>query len=402
MSWNKTRLGEFAPFIYGKGLPSKERIAGDVPVYGSNGIVGAHNQALLSEPVVIIGRKGSVGEVHLTSGPSWPIDTTFYAQSSNKADLDFLFYLLQTLPLKTNSDSAVPGLSRDYAHSLEVRVPNVVMQTAIGKVLKSIDFKITNNSALSKTLEEIAQTVFKSWFIDFDPVKAKMSGLMPGGMDNATAALFSDSMEDSELGQIPRGWKVMSIGSACTTFLGGTPSRANQKLWDGEIPWINSGKVNDFRITTASEYITKLGLEKSATKLLRKGTTVVAITGATLGQFSRLEIDACANQSVVGIVGSEMASDEFIYLTIKNGIRRLISAQTGGAQQHINKEDVNNFLFLYPGKFLMDVFTSLVRPSFTEIGNLQFQAESLKNLRDSLLPKLISGELQIPKEMLVS
>jgi type I restriction enzyme S subunit len=143
-------------------------------------------------------------------------------------------------------------------------------------------------------------------------------------------------------------------------------------------------------------------LEKSATKLLPRGTTVLAITGATLGQFSRLEIDSCANQSVVGIVASAEASNEFIYFNIKNGIQRLISAQTGGAQQHINKEDVNAFFIIYPGKKLMDAFTDVVRSMFDEIGVLLNQSISLATIRDSLLPRLISGELEIPEDMLVS
>ena len=220
------------------------------------------------------------------------------------------------------------------------------------------------------------------------------------GMDAATSELFPDSMEESELGLIPKGWEVRKIESLCQTLLGGTPSRTKDDFWDGEIPWINSGKVNEFRITTASEYITELGLEKSATKLLPKGTTVLAITGATLGQFSRLEIDSCANQSVVGILGSDEASNEFIYFNIKNGINRLVSAQTGGAQQHINKEDVNEFLIVYPGKKLMDAMTDVVSAMFADIGALSHQSNCLAEIRNSLLPRLISGELKIPEEML--
>jgi type I restriction enzyme S subunit len=195
---------------------------------------------------------------------------------------------------------------------------------------------------------------------------------------------------------------VRNIGSLCETLLGGTPSRKRDDFWGGAIPWINSGKVNDFRICTPSEFITELGLEKSATKLLPKGTTVLAITGATLGQFSRLEFDTCANQSVVGILGSANASNEFVFLSIKNGIQRLISAQTGGAQQHINKEDVNAFPIVYPGKALMVAFTNSVEAMFSEIGVLLNQSNSLTEIRDALLPRLISGELQIPEEMLAS
>jgi type I restriction enzyme S subunit len=228
-----------------------------------------------------------------------------------------------------------------------------------------------------------------------------MSGVKPVGMNDATTALFPDSMEDSQLGLIPMGWDVRKIGSLCETLLGGTPSRSKTEFWGGDIPWINSGKVNDFRITTPSEYITREGLEKSATKLLPTGTTVIAITGATLGQFSRIEMPACANQSVVGIIGSSDASNEFIYSNIASGIQRLIAAQTGGAQQHINKEDVNNFAVIYPGRKLVDAFTSVVQEMFLLIGKLSNESLYLKKMRDSLLPRLISGELQIPEELLV-
>ena len=303
-------------------------------------------------------------------------------------------------------DSQSTGISNfqyeAFVNNEVLELPKLELQTSVAAALSNLQFKINTNSQISKTLEDIAQTIFKSWFIDFDPVKAKMAGEKPAGMDAATAALFANSMEESELGLIPKGWEVRKIESLCETLLGGTPSRTKDEYWGGVIPWINSGKVNDFRICTPSEYITELGLEKSATKLLPKGTTVLAITGATLGQFSRLEFDSCANQSVVGILGSDDASNEFIYLNIKNGIQRLISAQTGGAQQHINKEDVNAFSIVYPGKKLMYAFTDAVEGIFSEIGVLLNQSISLAEIRDSLLPRLISGELQIPEEMLAT
>jgi type I restriction enzyme S subunit len=295
-----------------------------------------------------------------------------------------------------------PQITFEQISDLDIDLPSIAEQKFIIRTIKSIDDKIELNHSVSQTLEEIAQSIFKSWFIDFDPTKGKMAGEKRVGLDAGTLSLFPDSMQESELGLIPRGWEVRNIGSLCETLLGGTPSRKRDDFWGGVIPWINSGKVNDFRIGTPSEFITELGLEKSATKLLPKGTTVLAITGATLGQFSRLEFDTCANQSVVGILGSPDASNEFVFVSIKNGIQRLISAQTGGAQQHINKEDVNAFPIVYPGKALMVAFTNSVEAMFSEIGVLLNQSTSLGEIRDSLLSRLISGELQIPEEMLAS
>jgi type I restriction enzyme S subunit len=364
------------------------------------------SSVLLEPGDLVISARGTVGVVgQCKMRTSFNQSNYGLRAKSALSKNDYLYYALSYAKRALISDThggMFDTITRVTLDRLLIPVPTLKVQEQIAEILGSLDMKIAVNNSLSKTLEDIAQTIFKSWFIDFDPVKAKMAGEKPVGMNSATAALFPGTMEESELGLVPKGWEIRRIDSLCETLSGGTPSRAKNEFWGGEIPWINSGKVNDFRITAASEYITELGLEKSATKLLPKGTTVLAITGATLGQFSRLEIDSCANQSVVGIVGSPKASNEFIYLNIKNGIQRLISAQTGGAQQHINKEDVNAFSVIYPGDKLMSVFTAAVEKIFAEIGILLNQSTSLSEIRDSLLPRLISGELQIPEEMLAS
>jgi type I restriction enzyme S subunit len=365
----------------------------------------------MQEGDIIFSRVGSVDKRALVSEKQsgWLISGRLLRvrPDTSLVDPHYLSYFFGLPMFKTYIRSiavgaTMPSLNTGLLSEVPVILPTISEQKAIGKALSMLDEKIRINKELTTTLEDIAQTIFKSWFIDFNPVKAKMAGEKPVGMDEATAAIFPDSMEESEFGLIPKGWEVRQIGEVSETLLGGTPSRKREEFWGGDIPWINSGKVNEFRITSPSEYITELGLEKSATKLLRKGTTVIAITGATLGQFSRLEIDSCANQSVVGIVCSKKASNEYIFLNIKNGIQRLISAQTGGAQQHINKEDVNAFLIVYPGERLMNIFTEIAQDMFTQIGVLLSQSNTIAAIRDSLLPRLISGELHIPEEMLAS
>lgn len=189
--------------------------------------------------------------------------------------------------------------------------------------------------------------------------------------------------------------KVTNLGSVCDCVLGGTPSRAKPEFWNGNIPWINSGEVNRFRITSPSELITQAGLERSATKLLPAKTTVLAITGATLGQVSLLEIAACANQSVVGIVPNTTLPYEFIYPYIRANIQELISHQTGGAQQHINKQNVEGLSISIPSKPLLDDFVSLVSPIYAMVASNCFENVRLEKLRDSLLPQLMSGELDV-------
>jgi len=185
------------------------------------------------------------------------------------------------------------------------------------------------------------------------------------------------------------------LGTICKCILGGTPSRAKAEYWGGTIPWINSGEINRFRIISPSELITQDGLDHSATKMLPAKTTVLAITGATLGQVSLLEIDACANQSVVGIIPNDSLPYEFIYPFIKAKINELISHQTGGAQQHINKQNVESLPVSIPTKDILDDFVALVSPMYSIIASNCFENMRLENMRDSLLPQLMSGELDV-------
>ena len=182
--------------------------------------------------------------------------------------------------------------------------------------------------------------------------------------------------------------------------MGGTPSRAKLEYWNGHIPWINSGEVNNFRITKPSERITELGLRKSATKLLPSKTTVIAITGATLGQVSLLEIDACANQSVVGVLPNEKLPYVYIYPYINANIQELITHQTGGAQQHINKQNVESMQVTIPTAKVLKEYTTAVRSMYEMIANNCFEIEYLTQLRDMLLPRLISGEIDVSEIIL--
>src|SRR5690554_4325771 len=124
MNWIDTTIGDYCPFTYGKALPKTKRIAGPFPVYGSNGCVDYHIEELINSPGIIVGRKGSCGAVHLSDKPFWPIDTSFYLVKESLNELRFIYYLLKTLGLEDmNSDSAVPGLNRENAHSLKIRIP---------------------------------------------------------------------------------------------------------------------------------------------------------------------------------------------------------------------------------------------------------------------------------------
>lgn len=286
------------------------------------------------------------------------------------ADKFYLYYWLQhsvnRLTAGTHG-SVMAHMTKGDMENQSIELPSLQTQKKISSILRTIDEKIHNNEAINNNLEQQAQAIFKAWFVDFEPFG----------------------------GELPNDWKHTKLGTSCNCVLGGTPSRNKIEYWNGTIPWINSGEVNKFRIIKPSETITNLGLEKSATKLLPTKTTVLAITGATLGQVSLLEIDACANQSVVGIIPNDNLPYEYIYPLIKQNIAELVSNQTGGAQQHINKQNVENLDIVIPPYTYLAKYQNTVCSIYEMIANNCFENERLSSLRDNLLPKLMSGELDV-------
>ena len=305
-----------------------------------------------------------------------------FREKKDISDNDYLYYLISSPLVKgpaIKSMSGATGRQRanlDKIKQIEVPDISIKAQQKIAKFLSNYDDLIENNNRRIKILEEMAQKIYKEWFVDFK---------FPGHE--------TTTFKDSPLGKIPNDWEVKKIGKEYKTYLGGTPSRNEIKYWNGDIPWLNSGKTNELRITEASEYITKAGLEKSSTKLMPKFTTVLAITGATLGQVSMLGDEMCANQSVVGVYSN--TNQEFVFYLLKDKIKKLIQNASGGAQQHINKDIVNEMEFILPTNNILNDFTNILKPINLEIFNLLHKNRVLKQTRDTLLPRLISGEINV-------
>lgn len=302
-----------------------------------------------------------------------------------KAYWKYVFYAL------TARRKALIGLSRGGAQSnlnkeiiedFEIPLPETLdEQIRIGDALAALDAKIANNLDRIGLLEEAIQLVFNEWFIHYRFPKAEHHR-------------FIDS--NTEYGSVPSDWALVRIGDRFKITLGGTPSRKKKDFWtNGSIPWINSGEVNLSRIIEATELITPEALRDSATKLLEKRTTVLAITGATLGQVSLTEIECCANQSVIGIYDTDGLHNEYILMRIKREIGRIIALAGGGAQQHINKEVIEDKMILIPDGGTAQAFRKIVLPMFDLIANLLFSNKHLVDIRARLVPQLISGTKKI-------
>ena len=289
-------------------------------------------------------------------------------------------------------DSQSTGISNfqyeAFVNNEVLELPKLELQTSVAAALSSLQFKINTNSQISKTLEDIAQTIFKSWFIDFDPVKAKMAGEKPAGMDAATAALFPDSMEESELGLIPKGWEATSLGVACNIKQGKylAPNQMS-KIPDGDenVPVIGGNGVLGY--TSKSTFSFDIPL--------------VTCRGSRCGLLQWANYPAWVSNNAMAI-SMKASSDysQFLYLYFKQvNFENVI---TGSAQPQITITNLSFMKILVPDEKILRNFTMITEQMRKLMISLNTQNGSLSKLLDSLLPRLISGELEIPEEMLAS
>ncbi len=413
--WSRTTVGSFCPFSYGKGLPEKKRKPnGSFKVYGSNGPVGTHDQPLVDQPGIVIGRKGTVGAVHFASEPFWPIDTTFYVVSTSDRHLRYTYYLLKSVGLENmNADSAVPGLNRDAAHARQILVPPFEEQRAIAHILGSLDDKIELNRRMNETLEAMARAIFKSWFVDFLPVRAKQRARTQTGepvharrgesrfalnLPPEILDLFPDSFQDSELGPIPKGWEVLPLSEVVNIIGGGTPKTKVKEYWGGDIPWfsvVDAPTETDVFVIDTEKHITKLGANKSSTKVLRKGTTIISARG-TVGKCALVGRPMAMNQSCYGIQGKKGESDYFVYFTIRRQVSDLQRSGHGSVFNTITRDTFRTIQIACPPTNLTTSYEEIVHPLMELVLANLYENASLTTLRDTLLPKLISGELRVP------
>ena len=312
----------------------------------------------------------------------FPDSIVGFIPDESKADLHFVKYSLDLMKDKFRAvtrGATQDNLSIDKLLSFPIPTPPLSVQRRISGTLSAYDDLIENNQRRIKILEEMARSLYREWFVHFRFPGHEKVKIVP-----------------SPLGPVPHGWEPTLIGKAFKTVLGGTPSRSKAEYWqDGTVPWINSGEVNQLRILEPSEYITECALEKSAAKLMPRGTTVLAITGATLGQVSYLEIDTTANQSVVGITDETDRYSEWIYLMFKERIHEIIQHASGGAQQHINKEIVNDVKVLIPPSDLVSRFKDFASPLFHQQATHLKQTINLRHTRDLLLLRLLSRQVDL-------
>ena len=354
---------------------------------------------------LILAREAPVGEVGIVPlGQRVCLGqrTVLIRPDKNKLFPRYLLYLLLTSQMRhaltsRAEGSVVPHLNMSAIRGLELPLlPPLDEQKAIAHILGTLDDKIELNQQMNQTLEAIARALFKSWFIDFDPVRAKLDGRQPIGMDAETAALFPAEFEDSAIGKIPKGWNVGMLRDCCDRVEnGGTPKRSESDYWEpGTIPWLTSGEVRQSIVTVTENFISEKGLANSSAKLWTPRTTVVAMYGATAGQVCLLAQKMCTNQACCGLIPAKN-KQFFIYLQASNSVELLAQQARGSAQQNLSQKIVGDFPTVIPSDSVLKSFDEYVKSLFEKwIANLE-ESKSLASIRDALLPKLLSGEIRV-------
>src|SRR6266702_1260076 len=274
-------LGDLIEFQRGFDLPQQKRAIGNHPIVSSSGITDYHSESMVAAPGVVTGRYGTIGKVFYLDQPFWPLNTTLWVKNFKGNHPKFVYYFLHTLDFNSCADkSSVPGVNRNDLHSISVKIPDIQTQQAIAEILSCLDNKIELNRQMNKTLEAMAQALFKSWFVDFDPVKAKAEGRKPEGMDDVIAALFPSNFTDSPLGLIPEGWEVKEIGEVVDETGGATPDTKESSYWDsGTIPWVTPKDLSSISVHVlldTERKISEKGLAKISSGLLPVGTVLLS------------------------------------------------------------------------------------------------------------------------------
>lgn len=432
MSGNKTPLNEFITLQRGHDLPQSERIVGEIPVIASTGIAGYHNEAKAKAPGVVIGRSGSIGGGQYITEDFWPLNTTLWVKDFKGHNERFVYYLLKNIDFTTfNVGTGVPTLNRNHLSSILIKNIGRCLENQIAKILGDLDDKIALNTQINKTLEAMAQALFKSWFVNFDPVKAKMEARANGGDDTAvrsaamavisgksaeelhlfeqknsdafaklaeTADLFPERMVESELGEIPEGWLVSEIGNEVSVKGGSTPSTKEAIFWDDGIHYWATPKdlsnVTEKVLVNTERRITDAGVQQISSGILPVNTVLLS-SRAPVGYLAVAKVPICVNQGFIAMVCDKKLPYTFIVQWVNDTMDEIKARASGTTFQEISKGNFRPIKVVVPSKAVLNSYDNIISNLYDQITLNVRETTSLKKARDTLLPKLLSGEIDL-------
>lgn len=365
--WREVTLGEVIELKRGYDLPKSQRREGSVPIVSSSGVSGYHSDAKVRAPGVVTGRYGTLGEVFYITEDFWPLNTALYVCDFKGNDPRFVASLLESMDLaKNDGAAAVPGLNRNQLHGLTVRVPDSDGQQIIADVLGAIDDLIENNRRRVEVLEEMAQAIYREWFVHFR---------YPGHEDVP--------LVDSPLGPIPEGWKVRALGDVSTNFdrFRKPLSKTERARRQGQVPYFGAAKLIDWVDGWIFDGEFLLFAEDGSVQT-KEGFPVLQLVE---GRF-------WANNHT-HILQGKGVSTRFLYLASK--IQPITGYVSGAAQPKITQANLHRIPLVVGDTEVHGRFDETIDSLFDEWRNLQRQTDGLAAIRDLLLPKLVTGQIDV-------
>jgi type I restriction enzyme, S subunit len=361
------KIEDVGPFKYGKGLPERDRLPGEIPVYGSGGIVGRHHVPYVNQRGIIIGRKGSIGTVYFSEEPFFPIDTVFFVDRvAENTNLKFYYYFLKSIGLeRLNSDAAVPGLSRSHVHRMNFNFPSLKNQKKIAAILSAYDDLIENNSKRIKILETMAEEIYKEWFVRMR---------------------FPRYESTKNVKNIPIGWRLKRL-PAVAKIQYGYPFQSN--------------RFNDQRIGTKLVRIRNIPRSQSSdyTDEIVDAKYIVNNGDLLVGMDGEFHINhwyddrAYLVQRVCKLTPIDSLYRGYISFAIRSPIKFYESILMGATVGHLGAKHLNSIEILMPPKTTeyLEVFNNLI----DQITDLALSNKNLSNTKDLLLSRLMSGKINV-------
>ena len=391
--WIQTTLGDVLELKRGYDLPKQERLAGHIPVVSSSGTSGFHSEAKVKGPGVVTGRYGTLGEVFYIERDFWPLNTTLYVRDFKGNDPRFVAYFLQLLRFDDYSDKgAVPGVNRNHLHMAPVFWPKIDEQQRISALLGSIDDKIMLNGGTAASLEKIARTLFQSWFVDFDPVCRAAAG-EDTGLPPHIAALFPKRLADNG---VPEGWETKQVGEVFDIVAGNTPSTEEERFWGGPHAWTTPKDLSRLPLPVLlapNRTLSEAGLAACSSGLLPIGTLLLS-SRAPIGYLGFANVPTAINQGIAAFRRKNL-STTFAWVWCQAEMSLIKASANGSTFMEISKGNLRRLPMVQGSRAVMESFVAIVDPLIDHIVIIAEQNLVLSTLRDTLLPKLISGELRI-------
>ncbi len=391
--WRESTWGEEISLEYGKALRDTE--SGRFRVFGSNGPIGWTTLPLTTGPGVVLGRKGAYRGVQYSRDPFFVIDTAYYVVPKTQLDMRWVYYAIKHHKLGEIDDgSPIPSTTRAAVYVRDLLVPPPAEQKAIAHILGTLDDKIELNRRMNATLEAMARALFQSWFVDFDPVRAKLDARQPAGLDAATAALFSGHFQDSPLGHIPQGWEVRGLDQIAN-FLNGLALQKYPPSDGATLPVIKIAQLRKGDSEGADRCNTELAPEY----IVEDGDVLFSWSGS-------LEVElwcggrGALNQHLFKVTSSDFPKWFYYLWTLYHLDEfRLIAADKATTMGHIQRGHLTAAKVLVPPPALLESMSHIMAPLIDQIIANRAQSRTLATIRDALLPKLLNGELSVSERI---